>query len=110
MIKQRLNGKFDEAGSQGILLGYRETHQYYWFMDSGTGNVKISHYAELLPTEFPLLKAGVNSDDNHSFILVPNETETLPIENDIISNDPNIPLDSERSHKSLQDPQLKTHL
>ncbi|MBW0494087.1 hypothetical protein O181_033802 [Austropuccinia psidii MF-1] len=59
-------------------------------MDSGTGNVKITHHVKFLPTEFPLLKIKETSYHHHPFILVPNETETLPVEDTTISNDPNL--------------------
>ncbi|MBW0509570.1 hypothetical protein O181_049285 [Austropuccinia psidii MF-1] len=36
MLKQKQNGKFDETGSQGIFLGYGETHRSYRIMDPGT--------------------------------------------------------------------------
>ncbi|MBW0524132.1 hypothetical protein O181_063847 [Austropuccinia psidii MF-1] len=36
MLEQKQNGKFDETGSQGLFLGYGETHQSYRNMDPGT--------------------------------------------------------------------------
>ncbi|MBW0578506.1 hypothetical protein O181_118221 [Austropuccinia psidii MF-1] len=42
MLKQKQNGKFDETGSQGIFLGYGETHRSYRIMDPGTADKEIS--------------------------------------------------------------------
>ncbi|MBW0497553.1 hypothetical protein O181_037268 [Austropuccinia psidii MF-1] len=78
-LKQKLNGKFDESGNQGLFLGYGETHLSYRIMDPGTGNVKITHHVKFIPTEFPCLKTKSTPTDSESFILVPNPTDTSPI-------------------------------
>ncbi|MBW0566499.1 hypothetical protein O181_106214 [Austropuccinia psidii MF-1] len=77
-------------------------------MDSGTGNVKITHHVKFLPTKFPLLKIGDTSAHHHSFTLVPNETETLPIKDNAILNDPNIQSEEEISQKNLKNPLIQT--
>ncbi|MBW0470546.1 hypothetical protein O181_010261 [Austropuccinia psidii MF-1] len=46
----------------------------------GTGNVKITHHIKFIPTEFPFLKFKSTPTDYESFILVPNPTDTIPIE------------------------------
>ncbi|MBW0559032.1 hypothetical protein O181_098747 [Austropuccinia psidii MF-1] len=76
-------------------------------MDSGTGNVKITHHVKFLPTEFPLLKIGDASAHHHSFILVPNETETVPIKDNSILNDPNVQSEDKMSHKNLKNPPIE---
>ncbi|MBW0481568.1 hypothetical protein O181_021283 [Austropuccinia psidii MF-1] len=86
MLKQKQNGKFDETGSQGILLGYRETHRSYRIMDPGTGNIKITHHVKFLPTEFPSFDSNSPMTNQNSFVLVPNETETVPVVKDILPN------------------------
>ncbi|MBW0473195.1 hypothetical protein O181_012910 [Austropuccinia psidii MF-1] len=105
ILKQKLDGKFDESGSQGICLAYGETQQSYQVMDSG--NVKITHHVKFLLTEFPLLKIKEISAHHHSFILVPNETETLPVEDTPISNDPNLLSKYETSHKNSKNPLIE---
>ncbi|MBW0546634.1 hypothetical protein O181_086349, partial [Austropuccinia psidii MF-1] len=107
ILKQKLDGKFDESGSQGIFLGYGETHQSDRVMDSGTGNVKITHHVKFLPTKFPLLKIKETSAHHHSFILVPNETETLPVEDTTISNDPNLLSKGETSRETSKNPSIE---
>ncbi|MBW0491243.1 hypothetical protein O181_030958 [Austropuccinia psidii MF-1] len=76
-------------------------------MDSGTGKIKISHHVKFLPTKFPLLKIGDTSAYHHSFILVPNETETFPIEENSISNDPNVQSEDKMSRKNLKNPSIE---
>ncbi|MBW0536280.1 hypothetical protein O181_075995 [Austropuccinia psidii MF-1] len=79
-LKQKLDSKFDEAGSQGVFLGYGETHRSYRIMDSGTGNVIITHHVKYLPNEFPFLKSKSTPINHESFVLVPNQTNTLSSE------------------------------
>ncbi|MBW0529672.1 hypothetical protein O181_069387 [Austropuccinia psidii MF-1] len=76
-------------------------------MDSGTGKVKITHHVRFLPTEFPLLKIGDTSAYHHSVILVPNETETFPIEENSISNDPNVQSEEKMSFENLKNPSIE---
>ncbi|MBW0543581.1 hypothetical protein O181_083296 [Austropuccinia psidii MF-1] len=76
-------------------------------MDSGTGNIKITHHVKFLPTEFPLLKIGDTSAHHHSFILVPNEMETVPIEENSILNDPNVQSEDKMSRKNLKNPSIE---
>ncbi|MBW0505940.1 hypothetical protein O181_045655 [Austropuccinia psidii MF-1] len=76
-------------------------------MDSGTGNVKITHHVKFLQTKFPLLKIGDTSAHHHSFILVPNETETLPIKINAILNDLNIQSEDEISQENLRNPSIE---
>ncbi|MBW0486417.1 hypothetical protein O181_026132 [Austropuccinia psidii MF-1] len=73
-------------------------------MDSGTGNVTITHHVKFLPTKFPLLKIKETSAHHHSFILVPNETETLPFEDTTILNDPNLLSKDETSRENSKNP------
>ncbi|MBW0480191.1 hypothetical protein O181_019906 [Austropuccinia psidii MF-1] len=83
MLKQKQNGKFDETGSQGIFLEYGETHRSYRIMDPGTGNVEFTHHVKFLPTKFPSFDPNSLITNQNSFLLVPNETETVPVVKDI---------------------------
>ncbi|MBW0472741.1 hypothetical protein O181_012456 [Austropuccinia psidii MF-1] len=100
-LKQKLDSKFDEAGSQGIFLGYGETHRSYRIMDPGTGKVKIMHHVKFLPNKFQSLKLISTSTNHESFVLVPNITETISnesfptLQNQINNN--NIPIAQEKS-------------
>ncbi|MBW0549377.1 hypothetical protein O181_089092 [Austropuccinia psidii MF-1] len=46
-------------------------------MDSGTGNVKITNHVKFLPKEFPFLKSKSTPINHESFVLVPNQKDTL---------------------------------
>ncbi|MBW0467485.1 hypothetical protein O181_007200 [Austropuccinia psidii MF-1] len=49
----------------------------------GTGNVKITHHVKFLLNEFPSLNSNSPITNQNSFLLVPNETETVPFNKDI---------------------------
>ncbi|MBW0546374.1 hypothetical protein O181_086089 [Austropuccinia psidii MF-1] len=53
-------------------------------MGPGTANVKITYHVKFIPTEFPFLKLKSTPTDCESFILVPNPTDTIPIETPLI--------------------------
>ncbi|MBW0537240.1 hypothetical protein O181_076955 [Austropuccinia psidii MF-1] len=72
-----------------------------------TGNIKITHHVKFLPTKFPLLKIGDTSAHHHSFILVPNEMENLPLKENAILNDPNIQSEDEISWENLKNPSIE---
>ncbi|MBW0505989.1 hypothetical protein O181_045704 [Austropuccinia psidii MF-1] len=50
---------------------------------NGTGNIKITHHVKFLPTEFPSFNPNSPITNRNYFILVPNETETIPVNKDI---------------------------
>ncbi|MBW0539778.1 hypothetical protein O181_079493 [Austropuccinia psidii MF-1] len=52
-------------------------------MDPGTGNVKITHHVKFLPTKFPSFDPNSPITNQSSFLLFPNETETVPVDNHI---------------------------
>ncbi|MBW0494089.1 hypothetical protein O181_033804 [Austropuccinia psidii MF-1] len=68
-------------------------------MDPGTGNVKRTHHVKFLPNKFPSLKTKSTSTNHKSFVLVPNSTDTIPIESSSAlqnqTNDINIPITQE---------------
>ncbi|MBW0547115.1 hypothetical protein O181_086830 [Austropuccinia psidii MF-1] len=53
-------------------------------MGPGTGNVKITYHVKFISTECPFLKFKSTPTDCESFILVPNPTDTIPIETPLI--------------------------
>ncbi|MBW0533967.1 hypothetical protein O181_073682 [Austropuccinia psidii MF-1] len=52
-------------------------------MDPGTGNIKITHHVKFLPTKFPSFNPHSPIANQKYFILVPNKTETIPVNKDI---------------------------
>ncbi|MBW0497574.1 hypothetical protein O181_037289, partial [Austropuccinia psidii MF-1] len=56
MLKHKQNGKFDESGSQGIFLGYRETHRLYRIMDPGTETPSPAEEVTPIQPQLPTYK------------------------------------------------------
>ncbi|MBW0466864.1 hypothetical protein O181_006579 [Austropuccinia psidii MF-1] len=52
-------------------------------MDPGTGNLKITHHVKFLPTMFSSFNPNSPITNQNSFILVPNEMQTVPVNKDI---------------------------
>ncbi|MBW0518822.1 hypothetical protein O181_058537 [Austropuccinia psidii MF-1] len=52
-------------------------------MDPGTGNVKITHHVKFLPAAFPSFDPNSPITNQNSFLLVPNENETIPVDSQI---------------------------
>ncbi|MBW0479561.1 hypothetical protein O181_019276 [Austropuccinia psidii MF-1] len=52
-------------------------------MDPGTGNIKITHHVNFLPTKFPSSDPNSPMTNQNSLLLVPNEMETVPVVKDI---------------------------